>query len=189
MTEYELFYLIGESKDAEMARIKEEVKDIVEGEGGSYEGADKIEKRKLAYVVRREIRGTYIAQRFTTPGKDEREESIGNGDQSVIGRINHKLNLYRDVLRFMVVRAERLLPLHPSEEDASSKIVAEVVKEAQTQKAAVEKTVKNVARKVRTDEIVNEGALKKEKAVAKDKKASEVSEDDIDKKLEEVLNI
>ena len=190
MIEYELFYLIAESKEIDMARIKEEVKAIVTAEGGAYNGEEKLEKRKLAYAVKREIRGTYIAQRFTTADRNDREASIEAGEQSVIARIDHKLTLYRDVLRFMIVRAEGLPALTP--EEAASSVVAEVAKEAQVQKAAVEK---KAVRRVR-DEAVAEAPKKEaaevvEKELKKEKKAeaSETNEAELDKKLEEVLNI
>lgn len=189
MIEYELFYLIGESKEADMTRIKEEVKAIVEAEGGAYVGEEKLEKRKLAYSVKREIRGTYIAQRFTTPDKNDREASVEAGEQSIIARIDHKITLYRDVLRFMIVRAEGLPALAPEE---ASSVVAEVAKEAQVQKAAVEK---KAVRRVRSEAVVEapkkEEAEVIEEAPKKEKKTevSETNEAELDKKLEEVLNI
>lgn len=189
MTEYELFYVIGESKESEMVRIKSEIKAIVEGEGGHYSGEEKVEKRKLAYMVKRESRGTYTAQRFTTPGKDERDEN-GEG-ASIIGRIDHKLHLYRDVLRFLIVRANELPALLQEEEDESSKIVAEVAKEAQMRKAATERKSSRVARSetvapvISTPivEVIETEKTKEKKTVKKE------TEDALDKKLEEVLNI
>lgn len=190
MIEYELFYLIGESKEADMARIKEEVKAIVEAEGGSYAGEEKLEKRKLAYSVKREIRGTYIAQRFMTADKNDREASVEAGEQSIIARIDHKLTLYRDVLRFMIVRAEGLPAL--TQEEVSSSVVAEVAKEAQVQKAAVEKKAVRRAKtetaaeapKKKEDEVIEDASKKEKKA-----DAVETNEAELDKKLEEVLNI
>jgi ribosomal protein S6 len=188
MIEYELLYLIAESKEVDLVRIREEVKAIVEGEGGTYLGDEKLEKRKLAYAIKREVRGTYIAQRFTTLDRDAREASVEAGEPSVIGSINHKLTLYRDVLRFIIVRAEGLPSLTP--EESTSKVVAEVAKEALAQKAAIEK---KVVRKVKPEvvagapkpEVVEETAAKKEKKAADEA----VSEADLDKQLEEVLHI
>jgi ribosomal protein S6 len=187
MIEYELLYLIAESKEIDMPRIKEEVKAIVEGEGGTYAGIEKLEKRKLAYAIKRETRGTYIAQRFTTLDRNAREESVEAGEPSVLGQINHKITLYRDVLRFIIVRAEGLPSL--VEEEGSSKIVAEVAKEASVQKVAIEK---KAVRATRVEEKAKVEAVKEE-AVApkKEKKATEenVTEADLDKQLEEVLHI
>lgn len=190
MIEYELLYLIAESKEVDMTRIREEIKAIVEGEGGTYEGAEKLEKRKLAYAIKREIRGTYIAQRFTTPDRNAREASIEAGEPSILGAINHKLTLYRDVLRFIIVRADNLPSLTP--EEGSSKIVADVVKEASVQKMAIEK---KVVRKAKPEVVAEtpqaEVIAAVDTEVKKDTKvATETqSEADLDKQLEEVLHI
>lgn len=188
MIEYELLYLIAESKEIDLARIREEVKAIVEGEGGAYLGDEKLEKRKLAYAIKREVRGTYIAQRFTTPDKNAREASVEAGDPSILGAINHKLTLYRDVLRFIIVRADNLPPLIP-EEEGSAKIVAEVAKEARSQKATLEKKVVQQSKtKVMAETPKEEIA---EEVVSKEKKeTTEVMSDaDLDKQLEDVLHI
>jgi ribosomal protein S6 len=194
MIEYELLYLIAESKEIDLARIREEIKAIVEAEGGTYIGAEKLEKRKLAYAVKREVRGTYIAQRFTTLDRNAREESIEAGEPSVIGRINRKLTLYRDVLRFIIVRADDLPSLAP--EESSSKIVAEVAKEALVQKAAIEKKTVRQARteivaEVPKPEVVDETAKEVSDTVKKEKKETikAATEAELDKQLEEVLHI
>jgi ribosomal protein S6 len=193
MIEYELLYLVAESKEVDLARIKEEVKTIVEGEGGTYAGVEKLEKRKLAYAIKRETRGTYIAQRFTTPDKNDREASVEAGEPSILGRINHKVTLYRDVLRFIIVRADDLPPLIP--EESSSKVVAEVAKEADAQKTAMEKKPVRRAKvetvvespKPAVEEKVEEVKTidKKEEEKATEKK----TEAELDKQLEEVLHI
>ena len=179
MTEYELLYLIGESKEVDTARITKEVKAIVEVEGGTYSGAEKLEKRKLAYAIKREVRGTYIAQRFTTLDKNARELSVEAGEPSVIGRINHKLNLYRDILRFIIVRAENL-PALTQEEEGASKIVSDVVKE--TQKVVEKKVVRKTPAATKSD--VASSPVAKEEVKAETK-----TEAELDKQLEEVLHI
>ncbi len=190
MIEYELLYLIAESKEVDLTRIREEVKAIVEAEGGTYTGAEKLEKRKLAYAIKREVRGTYIAQRFTTPDRNDREVSVEAGEPSILGRINHKLTLYRDVLRFITVRAENLPALLP-EEEGTAKVVAEVAKEAQAKKVAIEKKVVR-APKAQAVETPQEKKVEEVAATTKKEttaKAETMSEADLDKQLEEVLHI
>jgi ribosomal protein S6 len=182
MTEYELFYLVGESKETQLDRIKGEVAAIVTAEGGSFLEGEKLEKRKLAYLVNKEVRGTYIARRFTLPGKDAREESVEKGEEGGVSRITHKLNLYRDVLRFIIVRAEGLPSL--TEEEGTAKVVAEMTQEERVQKAA---PAKKVARKSKTEKPAEE---KKEEVKAEEgKEEARMDEAEIDKKLEEVLNL
>lgn len=189
MTEYELLYVIGETKDMDSARIKEEVKAIVEGEGGKYDGAERLEKRKLAYVVKRETRGTYVAQRFLTEDRNVREASIEAGEESVIGRINHKLNLYRDILRFIIVRAENLPPLVM--EEGASKVVAEVASEARKTVAEKKAVAAPKVEAIAEAPVAKDESEEKEpkKKTVKTKKSEGISEADLDKQLEEVLHI
>lgn len=108
--EYELFYLVGESKEAELPRIRETVEKIVVTEGATFLPPQTEEKRKLAYPVKKEIRGTYIARRFTLPDVDERAEGLAVDPEAAhpLVTINRALQLNNDVLRFIVVRADDL---------------------------------------------------------------------------------
>lgn len=189
MNEYELFYLVGESKEHDLERIKREVEAIVTRETGSFLEGEKLEKRKLAYPVHKEIRGTYIARRFTLPDRDAREEEIAAGAENPVSRVTHLLNLYRDVLRFIIVRAEELPPLIEVPQEATAKVVEEMAQEEKVQKA------ENPAVKRSTREPkVEEASVAEEKAEVPKVKAKKVAkptmdEADLDKKLEEVLNI
>jgi ribosomal protein S6 len=107
--EYEICYLIGESNEGNLEKIKEEVKEIISQEGGKFLPEEKIEKRKMAYKVKKEIRGIYVAQRFETA---KNEDESGNPIKDITG----KLNLKNEVLRFMIVKTEELPPLVKKEE-------------------------------------------------------------------------
>ena len=76
MVEYELFYLVGEWKESDLPRIKEEVEKLVVTHGGTFLAPQTEEKRKFAYPVKKEIRGTSLARRFTLPDADEKEGKI-----------------------------------------------------------------------------------------------------------------
>lgn len=108
MVEYELFYLVGESKDAELARIKQDVEKVVTENDGTFLASQTEEKRKLAYMVKKESRGTYIARRFTLPDKDERDEQGNTVEIHPLVTINRTLQLSKDVLRFLIVNAEAM---------------------------------------------------------------------------------
>lgn len=108
MVEYELFYLVGESKDAELARIKQDVERVVTENDGTFLAPQTEEKRKLAYMVKKESRGTYIARRFTLPDKDERDEQGSAVEIHPLVTINRTLQLSKDVLRFLIVNAEAM---------------------------------------------------------------------------------
>jgi len=109
MVEYELYYLVGESKESELPRIKEAVEKIVISEGGVFLAPITEEKRKMAYTIKKETRGTYIARRFTLPGKDDQKEGIA--DEKMVHpltTITRNLQLSKDVLRFIIISAKEL---------------------------------------------------------------------------------
>lgn len=118
MREYELFYLVGETKEAELPRIREEVEALVKEKGGEFLPTETSDKRRLAYEVKGETRGFYIARRFTLPDKSELvgaelEAEIAKGD--AIASLTRKLALSKDILRVLFLRAEELPELKPIE--------------------------------------------------------------------------
>jgi ribosomal protein S6 len=121
MVEYELFYLIGESKNADLSRINEAVEKIVTANGGVFLDPRTEEKRKLAYPVKNETRGTYIARRFTLSDKDERDASSVTEENHPLTAINNSLNLSSDVLRFIIISAKELPELKAIERVERSK--------------------------------------------------------------------
>src|SRR3989344_5681121 len=113
MIEYELLYLVGESKEAELPRIREAVEKIIAIHSGTFLAPQTEEKRKMAYKVKGEERGTYIARRFTLPDKDERDSESKEAHPLIA--INRALQLSKDILRFLIVSAKDLPELKPIE--------------------------------------------------------------------------
>ena len=110
--EYEICYLVGESNEANLEKIKEEVEGIISQEGGKILPAEKIEKRKMAYKIKKEIRGIYVARRFEM----EKNEDDVVENVNAIDDITKKLNLKNEVLRFMIIKADELPSLVKKEE-------------------------------------------------------------------------
>ncbi len=166
--QYELFYLVGSSKEGELETIKKEVSEIVTLEGGVFLEKQTEEKRKLSYEVKHESHGIYIAQRF------EMEEP------SQIQEINRKLNLYTGVLRFIISKADELPELLSKEERKAKSSSENQVKTINKKEIVPTKEVKVESQKEITptkEEVILESEAKKE------------ADEDIDKKLEELLNI
>ena len=163
---YELFYLVGVSKEADLPKIKEDLKNIVLEEGGVFEEKETEEKRKLSYEVKHETHGIYVAQRFEL----ESTEKI----QSII----RKVTLYPNILRFLMSKADELPELRTKEERIKGF--------PQQQQPVKEKPVRKVSepqiKKIEKEEIPAEKS--KEEAAAE-----KIDNEDIDKKLEEILNI
>lgn len=148
--QYELFYLVAGSKESSLGKIKDEVKKIVAEEGGIFEPKETTEKRRLAYSVGHETFGIYNALRFNLEDKDR------------FRVINKRMNLYTEVLRFIISRADELPELKSREERmAASEQAVQRGKQAEIKKVAPQA----------------------------EKKSTPAAKEDIDKKLEEILNI
>lgn len=214
--EYEICYLIGESKEADLDKIRPGVEEIIKKHKGTFLEGEYVKKRRLAYEIKREARGTYVARRFTIPSKDERDELYP--DYDIMGEINKELRFNQDILRYMVVKTDDLPPLKDleiAEEKARGQVnprdnrressaprgasvapvkVAPVKEEKIVEKIAEEKkeepVVKEIKEKKVEKEIVSEEAVEKPKKVSKKKEKEEgILGDDIDEKLDEILNI
>ncbi len=183
---YELFYLVGISQEPNLETIKKEVAEMVTSLGGVFEEKETLEKRKLSYEVKHETHGIYIAQRFELEEVEKIKELLAT------------LNLYNQVLRFIISKADELPPLKSKEEridEAAKKEaittsrrekeekIATANKEAQEEKLKV--LEKNQEKKPATKETRKEQKEKKEGGEKEEKK----TDSSIDKKLEEILNI
>lgn len=115
MIEYEIFFLVGESLEENKEAIAKRVEKIVTNEGGTFLSSMTEEKRKLAYEIKGETRGTFIARRFTLPGVDEVDAEAASNETHPLERIQRNLQLDAEVARFIIVRAENLPELKPIE--------------------------------------------------------------------------
>lgn len=203
MREYELLYLVGESKSAEIDRIRTDVEKLCAGEGVTFLEEETTEQRKLAYSIGKESRGTYVARRFTLPENDEmlavELEKLADKDDA-IKVITKKLRLYKDVIRFLILRADDLPELLPIARVERPKTVPSRggyrndrnaprrIEASPARREAPAVTAASVA-----ETSKEEGAVGKESEVVAPKMKKEeektVTAEDIDKKLEEVLNI
>ncbi|KKP68156.1 MAG: hypothetical protein UR65_C0062G0012 [Candidatus Moranbacteria bacterium GW2011_GWE2_35_164] len=59
--EYEICYLIGESKEANLDKIRPIVEGIITKHKGTFLEGEFVRKRRLSYEIKREARGTYVA--------------------------------------------------------------------------------------------------------------------------------
>jgi ribosomal protein S6 len=161
--QYEIFYLIGATKEAALETTKSQVEDIVKNEGGVFLEKETQEKRKLAYAVNHESHGFYLARRFELEDKSKLQE------------INKKLNLYPEILRFILSRAEDL-PEMKTKEERIQKGQAELARAASQERLTKENLS---AQKEKTTSV------QKPKSLGEKAKKTE----NIDTQLKELLNI
>ncbi|MFA7319421.1 MAG: 30S ribosomal protein S6 [Parcubacteria group bacterium] len=166
--QYELFYLIGSSKEAELAEIKKEVEGIVTVAGGKFLEKETLEKRRLSYEIKHENHGVYLCRRFELEEVENLSEIIKN------------LNLNTRLLRFLISKASELPELKSKEERMADAAKRDSRKE--------QKEVKPEARKM-TETKLEEKTEAKVEIKLEEKAAEAEKNEDIDKKLEEILNI
>lgn len=106
MIEYEVLYLVGEQKKAELDAIRKEVETLIEKHGGEVLAGEFMDERKMEYPIRKERRGVYIAKRFQVKAEGE----------DIPGAIRKDMQFLANVLRFIIVRAEGLPTLEESQE-------------------------------------------------------------------------
>ncbi len=191
MREYELFYLVGETKDAELPRIKSEVEAMIVGEGATFLDGETTDKRKLAYLIKKEVRGTYIARRFTVPQEEEALASeLAKREDTVdfIARVTKKFNLSKDVLRFLILRADDLPALAQIDRTEKPKVVASGRRDGRD-------TRSNEGRDYRKTAAPRVEAAKPEEKILtdapkpEDEKKPAMSKEEMDQKLKDVLDI
>ena len=188
--EYELLYLVGESKDAELPKIREDVATIVREVGGEFLPAETEEKRSLAYEIRKERRGTYIARRFTLPTRgDDPFVEDAESKENAIDTITRKLKLYPGVLRALILRAEKLPELKPIPREERPK----PVRKDSRRSSMSSSDRRQAAKPVTGEEWKAEEPEKEEKAEAPAVKSEPaekpLSAEEMDKQLKEVLDI
>jgi ribosomal protein S6 len=200
--EYELFYLVGESKEAELPVIREEVEKIVKQFGGEFLPAETSEKRTLAYAVRKEKRGTYIARRFTIAARGDEPfvEVKGDAKDHPIVAMTKQLQLFPDIFRFFILRADDLPELAPIAREEYPTAPRKAVRDRRqgpsfprpSVSAAVKAPEKKLEEAVTTVEPVAVPApvtVAEEKPVkAPKEEKKDMSKEELDKKLDEVLS-
>ena len=94
MNSYESIFIVKPSlSDDEVEKTIEKIKAVIQRSGGEFSGAENWGKKKLAYEVRKEKRGTYILLHFkgTGPLVTELERNY-RLDESIIKFITLKLD-------------------------------------------------------------------------------------------------
>lgn len=168
---YELFYLVGVSKELELEKIKTDVDGIVTSHGGVFEEKMTEEKRRMAYKIKKDTHGVYIAKRFTL------EET------SAIPEIISKLNLLPGVLRFILSDASELPELKTKEERIEQEQRRSEIEKMRQEKREAAQAEKNPPKEAE----VKTAPAAPETVVSEEEKKE--SAEAIDKKLEEILNI
>lgn len=98
---YEAMWLVDAGLGRENpGKVLDELKELVEREGGTWVNGDKWDERRLAYPIRRKKRGLYVLSHFTSPPK-------------VPALIERRARLTELVLRVLITNDEDGLSIAP----------------------------------------------------------------------------
>lgn len=132
--QYEINYLVLQSKTGDLPKIREEIKNLLTTSTATVTGEKNYLKRKLAYEIKHEAYGFFTVLRFELE------------DKSKLQDVKKDLNLHPGVSRYIIVKADEL----PALEEAISKETAEqVVEQEQTIKQS---DVEKMITQTKTDE-------------------------------------
>lgn len=212
--QYEINYLVLQSKTAQLDEIRQEVKKLIESLGGAMEGEKNYLKRKLAYEIKHENYGFYTVLRFSL-------------EKEAVENLKRELNLNNNVVRYIVVKTDELPSLEQAmaaqeaaqqeatvaAEEAPKDELEKIISQPKPIKVAKEKEPAAVAKETAEAPVAEEPTQEKEapqepstpkedqpkaeetKADKKVEKTESAKEDDkasleeLDKKLDEILNI
>lgn len=193
--EFEINFLVLQSQTENLETLREKVKKIIEAREGKI--TDKLEyrKRKLSYQIKHELYGFFNVLRFEVE------------DGSIVEKIKKDLNLQQDITRYIIVKTDELPPLKqdvtPEQQEKNQMEEKDTIKQEEVEKILSEKETSDTPQK---KEEVKEEPRKEESAekkIEKEEKKKEVKEEeykdeekdekstleDLDKKLDEILNI
>lgn len=200
---YEINFLVLQSKTAELQALREKTKKLIAQFGGEVIEVKEYAKRKLAYKIKKESYGFHTVFRFTLRKKEN------------INELKKMLNLEEGIARYILVRTEGLLSLkeleeklkkaseektHLSqeelgkfllkdkEEDVTEKL--KKIEEKPILNQEIKKKTKEISEKLKSKEKIPAEKTKKAPKEAKPaNKEDKISMDELDKKLDEILNI
>jgi small subunit ribosomal protein S6 len=92
MQTYESIFIIRPNlTEEEVTKVVEKMKSMVEKSGGTLLQSENWGKRKLAYEVEKEKKGTYVVFRF-------------NGDGKIINALEHNYRMEDAIIKFLTVK-------------------------------------------------------------------------------------
>lgn len=104
MQQYESIFIIRPSlSDEDTSKLIDKMKGVLEKSGATLLKFENWGKKKLAYEVKRERKGTFVYFHFTSPG-------------NVVGELERSYRLEDSVIKFLNVRRELEAPQKPAGE-------------------------------------------------------------------------
>ncbi len=162
MQHYEMLFILPARKSQEeLEQSIQSIFQIVEKAGGKVTKKEVFAKQRLSYPIKKEQQGVYILSEFDM-------------EQAKLSGVDHDLRLLPDLLRHQIVKLQVKSPERLEEERQLKERIASR-RVAQTEKARQEEVAKETQEALETQ--------KKD-----EKKTEKVDIEELDKKLEEILD-
>lgn len=180
--QYELLFLVGHDKEANLESIEKKVEEFITEIGGEISTDRWESKRKLAYEIKHQDRGIYVAKRLTLPEYDMWAEDAVPQDVNRIEKLSRSLRLYREILRFSIVRSEGL-------EDLTTFTNRKTEERKSHHEKVTEKEQKAKKTTLRTTPTAKQSPAPISQAPQKEAPKKEISTAEINERLDEILNV
>ena len=170
-------------------------------EGAKLLDPELTEKRKLAYEIKHQNKGTYITRRFELEDIDFWADEKNSEREFGVQAMTNKLNLNKDVLRFLIVKTQDLPELGAKERRKAQEMKTQRPETGRpqrverkdaprqfsrpTQAAPTPAAPKKAVVEAPAKEVAAPKVEKKETAKVTKKETTQ----DIDKQLDDLLNI
>jgi ribosomal protein S6 len=152
-------------------------------------GEELSEKRKLAYEIKHQNKGTYITRRFELPEIDFWADEANGEKEFGIQAITNKLNLNVDVLRFMIVKTQDLPDLGAKDRRKAKETTNNQGRPAQRPQPRTNDRRDNNSRPMMSRPMQRPTAPVAPAAPVKKVATTKEESKNIDKQLDELLNI
>lgn len=202
--QYELLYLVGERNEANLDEIKTGIDAMLTEEGATL-GEDLVMKKKLAYEIKHEKRGTYVARRFELPEYDMWSNEAEADHEKGINNLTRKLNLHNELLRSIIVKTDDIPDLasleaaHQQQKQQQQQQRRQDTRRSDDRKGPRQQPKQEVKKEVKPEPVEAKEEVKEDKkeevkpepaeVQKKVEEKEKVEEKSIDKQLEEILNI
>ncbi|MEI8343726.1 MAG: 30S ribosomal protein S6 [Candidatus Moraniibacteriota bacterium] len=198
--QYELFYLVGERQEATLDAIREEVGAMLTSEGAKLLDPELTEKRKLAYEIKHQNKGTYITRRFELEDIDFWADEKNSEKEFGIESITKKLNLMKNVLRFLIVKTDDIPELGAKERRKAQEMKTQRPETSRPQRPERKdaprqftKPTPTVSAPIASKKVVEASVKEVVKPTIEKKEITKIAKkettQDIDKQLDDLLNI
>ena len=168
ITHYELTTIIDSNiPDNEHPEIIEKIKTLISKNKGEISSEDNLGRKKLSYPIKKSLKGVFICLEF-------------NIEPKTIKPIEKELKLNKNIIRYLLIKKpENVEPIVADTPNKDRKIVKEEIKKVKTNNNSNSKDPIEKKSEEETEKVKNTN---------KDKEDGKTDLNELDKKLNEILN-